>query len=87
MEWIVLAVIGLVIGTVVSFIATSIHMPQTLSIFVALIGAIAGGLIAQVTGFLAFGQWTFYVAGAGLSIVMLAGGALAFSLTSEEKHV
>ena len=87
MEWIVLAVIGAVIGAVVSFIATAVRMPQSLSILVALVGAIAGGAIARATGFLAFGTWTFYIAGAGLAIVMLAGGILAYSLTNEEKRV
>ena len=87
MEWIVLAIIGAVIGTVVSFVATAVRMPQSLAILVAVVGAIAGGAIARTTGFLAFGTWTFYVAGAGLSIVMLAGGILGYSLTNEEKRV
>ena len=87
MEWIVLAVVGAVIGTVVSFIATGLRMPQSLAILVAVVGAIAGGGIARTTGFMAFGTWTFYIAGAGLAIVMLAGGILGYSLTNEEKRV
>ena len=88
MEWIVVLAIGAVIGVVVSFVAAgSLKMPQILTIFIAVVGAVFGGLIARVTGMLAFGQFTFYIAAAVLSIALLAGGILAFSLTNEEKRV
>lgn len=87
MEWIVVAAIGAIIGTVVSFVSAGLRMPQSLTILLAVVGAIAGGLIARVTNFLAFGPWTFYIAGTGLAIAMLAGGILAFSLTNEEKRI
>lgn len=88
MEWIVVIAIGAVIGSVVSFVASeAIRMPQSLTILIAVVGAVLGGLIDRVTGFLAFGQSTFYIAAAGLSIALLAGGLLAFSLTNEEKRV
>lgn len=88
MEWIVVIAIGAIIGGVVSFVSVEgLRMPQSLTILLAVVGAVFGGLIAQVTGFMAFGQATFYIAGAGLSIAMLAGGLLAFSLTNEEKRI
>lgn len=88
MEWIVAIAIGAVIGGVVSFVSVEgLRMPQSLTILVAIVGAVFGGLIARVTGFMAFGQWTFYIAATGLSIAMLAGGILAFSLTNEEKRI
>jgi ABC-type enterochelin transport system permease subunit len=88
MEWIVVIAIGAIIGGVVSFVTLGgLKMPQTLTILLAIIGAIFGGLIAKVTGFLSFGQFTLYITAAGLSIALLAGGILAFSLTNEEKRV
>lgn len=88
MEWIVLAAVGAIIGTVVSFIGLNMKMPQSLVIGLATAGALAGGLLDRMTQTAAFGYWTFYIAGIGLSIVVLAGAFLAYSLTNEEKsHV
>ena len=88
MEWIVVIAIGAVIGAVVSFVSLEgLRMPQSLTILLAIVGAVFGGLIAQVTGFTGLGQYTFYIAATGLSIALLAGGMLAFSLTNEEKRI
>ncbi len=88
MEWIVVIAIGAVIGGVVSFVSLEgLRMPQSLTILLAVVGAVFGALLAQVTGFQAFGQYTFYIAATGLSIALLAGGMLAFSLTNEEKRI
>lgn len=88
MEWVVAIAIGAIIGAVVSFVSVEgMRMPQSLTILLAVVGAVFGGLIAKVTGFMSFGPWTFYVAATGLSIALLAGGLLAFSLTDEEKRI
>jgi hypothetical protein len=88
MEWLVVIAIGAIIGGVVSFVSVEgLRMPQSLTILLAIVGAVFGGIIVRATGFLAFGQWTFYVAATGLSIALLAGGILAFSLTNEEKRI
>ena len=88
MAWIVVVAIGAVIGAVVSFVSLEgLRMPQSLTILLAIVGAVFGGILVHVTGFLAFGQYTFYIAATGLSIALLAGGMLAFSLTNEEKRV
>ena len=88
MEWIVVVAIGAVIGGVVSFVSVEgLRMPQSLTILLAIVGAVFGALISRVTGFTSFGPWTFYITGTGLSIAMLAGGILAFSLTNSEKRI
>ena len=87
MEWLGVALIGAIIGTIVSFIGLNMRMPQSLTILVATVGALAGGFIDRVTQMAAFGNWSFYVAGAGLSIVTLAGAFFAYSLTNEDKRV
>lgn len=88
MEWIVVVAIGAIIGVVVSFVSLEgLRMPPSLTLLLAIVGAVFGGLIAQVTGFTALGRYTFYITATGLSIVLLAGGLLAFSLTNEEKRV
>ncbi len=88
MEWIVVVAIGAAIGVGVSFFAAgSIKMPYSLTIFVAVVGAIFGGLIVQFSGFLAFGPFSFYIAATALSIALLAGAMLAHSLTNEEKRI
>ncbi|RYZ63519.1 MAG: hypothetical protein EOP05_23410 [Proteobacteria bacterium] len=86
MEWLGVALIGAVIGTIVSFIGLNMRMPQVLVILVATVGAIAGGLIDRVTQMAAFGTFTFYIAGAALSIVTLAGAFFAYSLVNSEKR-
>ena len=87
MDWIFLAIIGAVLGGIVSFAALNLRMPQSLTVFMGVLGALAGGFLAQITHFFTFGPWTFYVAGVALSIVVLAGGILGFSLTNEEKRI
>lgn len=86
MEWLGVALIGAVIGTIVSFIGLNMKMPQILVIVVATVGAIGGGLIDQVTQMAAFGRFSFYIAGAALSIVTLAGAFFAYSLVNSEKR-
>ncbi|MEK7358177.1 MAG: hypothetical protein AAB250_17150 [Bdellovibrionota bacterium] len=87
MEWLALAMIGALIGVVVGFAAQSLRMPVALVVFVALIGALGGGMIQKATGSLIFGTWTFYIAGVGLAIALLAGALLGYSLTNEERRV
>lgn len=87
MEWIIVAAIGAVIGTIVSYVSQGIHMPQPLTILLAVAGAFAGAILGRVTGFEEMGRWAFYVAAGGLSVGLVAGGMFAFSLTSEERRI
>jgi uncharacterized membrane protein YeaQ/YmgE (transglycosylase-associated protein family) len=84
MAWLVIVMIGIVLGTLFSYIALNLKMPQSLSITLAVIGALAGASLDRITNMVSFGEWTFYVIGAVVSIGFLAGGALAYKLTSEE---
>jgi uncharacterized membrane protein YeaQ/YmgE (transglycosylase-associated protein family) len=86
MEWIVIALIGAIVGVVASFAAQPLRMPAALVVFIGIVGALGGGLIQNATHSLIFGQWTFYVAGVGLSIALLAGALLGYSLTNEERR-
>lgn len=87
MDWIFLAIIGAVLGGIVSFAALNLRMPQSLTVFLGVLGSLAGGFLAHITDFSSFGQWTFYVAGVALAIVVIAGGILGYSLTNEEKRI
>ncbi len=87
MEWIAVAIIGGIIGTLVSFIGQSVRMHQAVSILLGVIGGLAGGTLARITGFYSFGAWTFYAAGALVAIGFLAGGLLAQTLTNSERRV
>ena len=88
MEWIVVVGIGCLIGLVVSFVvAGTLKMPRSLTIIVGIVGAVVGGIIARVSGFFAFGDFTFYISATALSVALLSGGVLGFSLTNEEKRI
>ncbi|MES2964681.1 MAG: hypothetical protein V4760_12385 [Bdellovibrionota bacterium] len=87
MEWLVIAFIGAIVGFVVSFVAQGLlRMPVSLVVLIGTIGALGGGAIQQATQSMIFGRWTFYLAGVGLSIALLAGGLLGYSLTNEERR-
>ena len=87
MQWFILAIVGAIVGTAISFFTQKMSMPQPLVVMVATVGALAGGALVRVSGFNAFGRWTFFIAGGGLALGMLAGAILAFSLTSQEKRI
>jgi uncharacterized membrane protein YeaQ/YmgE (transglycosylase-associated protein family) len=88
MEWLAVAVVGAIIGFVVSFAAAqAFRMPGSLVVFIGVMGALGGGMIQRATDTIIFGRWTFYIAGAALSIALLAGALLAYSLTNEERRV
>lgn len=87
MEWLVVAAIGLVIGTLFSFIAQGVNMPQSLSLVLALVGALAGASLERITNIALFGRWTFYLSGALVAVGFLVGGMLAYTLTSRERRV
>jgi hypothetical protein len=85
MEWIVVAFLGAAIGGVVSLMAQRIHMPPSLCILIAGVGAIAGAALDRITGFAALGQWTYYLSGGIVAIGFLSGGLLAFELTHQKR--
>lgn len=88
MEWIILALVGAVIGLLAAYgAAQALRMPTALVVFIGVVGALGGGMIQHATESLIFGRWTFYVAGAGLALALVAGGLLGYSLTNEERRV
>jgi uncharacterized membrane protein YeaQ/YmgE (transglycosylase-associated protein family) len=87
MEWLIVLVIGAIIGTLAGFLVQGIHMPQSLTIAVAIIGALAGGAIFRITQVDLFGTWSLYLTSAMVSFGLLAGAILVHLLTSSEKRV
>jgi peptidoglycan/LPS O-acetylase OafA/YrhL len=87
MDWLIAAVIGGVLGMVVSLIGRGLRMPQSLGIVVGIAGALAGAGLAHVTGYSALGGWTVYFGATIVAIGFLAGAFLAFSLTEDEERV
>ena len=88
MIWIVIIAIGAIIGASVGFVSsTGVGMPRSLTLFIAIAGAVIGGILVRFTGFMALGEFTTYIAATVLSIALVAGSILAFSLTNEEKRV
>lgn len=87
MEWVIVAAIGAVIGTVVGFFSTAVRMPQSVCILLGALGGILGGSLFYLARVELFGGASFYVYGVLLSIGLLAGGLLAYSLTSSERRV
>jgi uncharacterized membrane protein YeaQ/YmgE (transglycosylase-associated protein family) len=90
-EWILLVVIGAVLGTVASFffstMSEKIRMPPSLCLTLGILGALMGGAIAFITPIAVFGRWTFYAFGVLLAVGLLTGGVLDYVLTSEEERV
>ena len=88
MDWIIVALVGAIVGLIVAYGAVqALRMPSLLVIIVGTVGALGGGLIQRATGSLVFGPHTFYIAGLGLSIALVAGSLLAYSLANEERRV
>lgn len=87
MEWLIVAIIGGIIGALVGFVFESIRMPQALSILLGVIGGLLGGGLYTITKVSLFGGASFYVYGVVAAVGLLAGGVLAFHLTSEERRV
>lgn len=87
MEWIVVGILGAIMGSIVSFVVSGSRMPQSLAVILGMVGAIAGASLDRITGFNALGSWTFYASGAVVAIGFLAGGTLGYSLTSTEDRV
>ena len=85
MDWIVLMVIGAVLGLLTGFVARNLNgMPEILCIFVGVLlgGALFGAIRSSI-----FGPASFYIYGVFVSIGLLAGAVLAFNLTSTEKRL
>ena len=87
MEWLLVAIIGAVIGVVVSVVVGGVRVPAVLCVTIGIIGALGGAVLFKMTGAEVFGTWSLYIAGAGISILALAGGIFAYLLTSAENRV
>ena len=87
MTWILVAFIGAFVGTMVSFVVRHLHMPPLLCIGLGIIGALIGAGLNTMMGTEILGAWSFYLSGAVVSVCIIAGGILAFSLTNEERRV
>lgn len=87
MEWLIVAVIGAVLGMLVSLLAREFRMPQIVPIILGMMGALGGGALYKITGVPLFGALSFYMSGVILAIGVLAGGLLAFNLTRSETRV
>ena len=86
MTWILVAIIGAVIGATVSFVVRHLDMPIALCTGLGVLGALIGAGLNAMIGAEILGAWSFYLSGAVVSVCVLAGGILAFSLTKEEKR-
>lgn len=81
MEWIVILVLGVIVGLLASFITAEAGMPQPLTLILGVFGVFIGAFLSKVTGFNAIGPATIYIMGTVLAICLLAGGTLAYTLT------
>jgi uncharacterized membrane protein YeaQ/YmgE (transglycosylase-associated protein family) len=86
MTWILVAIIGAIVGTIVSLVVRHLDMPVSLCVGLGVIGALVGAGLNAMIGAEILGAWSFYLSGAVVSVCILAGGILAYSLTSEEKR-
>lgn len=86
MEWVILGVVGALIGVLFHVFARSLRMPQMLCMILGATGAILGGILVYFTGIEAFGYGSFYITGVLLAIGLLAGGALGYSLTNRDEN-
>lgn len=84
MEWLVVLAIGALIGFLASLISDHAHMPQTLTIFLGILGAFAGAGLTSFTGYSAMGAFTLYPMAAVVAIGFVAGGIFAFTLTGKQ---
>lgn len=90
-QWILLTLIGAVLGTFLSFLSSTmgekVRMPPFLCILLGMLGAALGGALAKITQAQIFGAWTFYILGGLLAVGLLTGGLLDYYLTSTEERV
>ena len=87
MEWLVVAVIGVVLGEVASMIGIQLQMPRIMCPMIGTIGAFAGGALNKIVGVDTFGPSSFYFSGTLLSIGFLGGALVAFWLIHRESRV
>jgi uncharacterized membrane protein YeaQ/YmgE (transglycosylase-associated protein family) len=87
MEWLLVAIVGSVVGLLIGFFAEAIRMPQSLSVVLGVAGSLAGAGIVRVSSTAFLGPWSFYVAATLGAICLLSGGILAFSLTQDEHRI
>lgn len=87
LQWFVVILMGLAMGTVVSFLTSAMRMPQGLALALGVVGAMFGSLLNIITDVDLFGAASFYISGAVMAIGFLTGGSLAYGLTRTEKRV
>jgi hypothetical protein len=86
MEWLLVAIMGAGIGFVVSLAVGAIRFPLPLCVAIGAFGALAGAALFHITGSEVFGILSLYIAGAVISTLALAGGLLAYMLTSPQRR-
>jgi uncharacterized membrane protein YeaQ/YmgE (transglycosylase-associated protein family) len=86
MTWILVAIIGAMVGAAVSVVVRHLEMPVALCVGLGVAGALIGAGLNAMVGAEILGAWSFYLSGAVVSVCILAGGILAFSLTNEDRH-
>jgi uncharacterized membrane protein YeaQ/YmgE (transglycosylase-associated protein family) len=87
MDWFLITIMGATMGAVAGFFAQTVGMPSALTIALGAIGALLGGTLFTIVKFPLFGEPSFYFYGVVMAIGLLAGGALAFNLTSRETRI
>lgn len=87
MAWIVLIGIGAAIGIVVRLLALSMPVRWEMTVGVAVVGAVLGGILQTVTHTNLFGPYSFYYLGSLMAFLIGAGGLLPFALTRRERRV
>ena len=88
MDWVMLMVIGAVLGLLTGFIARNLNdMPEILCVVVGVLGSLLGGALFGAVKSSIFGTASFYIYGVFVTIGLLAGAVLAFNLTSTEKRL
>lgn len=87
MQWVLVVLIGAIVGALFSWIARIQRMPQWLNMVIGIVGALGGAAIFQVSGFDTLGNTGFY-AMAGISAFLLCSGGLwTYMITRDERRV
>jgi len=88
MDWVMIIVIGGVLGLMTGFVARNLNgMPEALCVFVGILGSLLGGALFGAVKSSIFGTASFYIYGVFVSVGLLGGAILAFTLTSTKKRL
>jgi len=88
MQWLVLLLIGALLGVFARFVMMfNSGITMGFCALMGILGALAGGVLYELSPTALFGSHTFYLMGALVSIALLVGGILAQTLTAREKRI